>query len=243
VISAGCDHQMIPGAQSCSCAECGAVCTGKFGGCATVWLRGPRPIAHTQSEDPLPMRRAPSPNTEPVSHGPLTVRGGRLDTLARVDPRASAQQALSQVGTSTANGSGAPDPSRLDTLEAAIVALSDRLDRLSAQMATLVAPARTGPRDVGEAVERELQSRMGPFVDEAWAAVSRVAAAFLSASQAGRFDYASQLAGGVSDAAAQATNGGSPANGSGLPASVKDTATVGGNPRRPPSGWRSEEVV
>ena len=36
-----CDHLMVASYDSCSCAECGVVCRGKFPGCATVWAAGP----------------------------------------------------------------------------------------------------------------------------------------------------------------------------------------------------------
>jgi hypothetical protein len=32
---------MVAGSSSCSCAVCGAVCTGRFAGCPEVWERGP----------------------------------------------------------------------------------------------------------------------------------------------------------------------------------------------------------
>jgi hypothetical protein len=40
-IHEGCDHLMAADVDSCSCAECGVVCHGKFPGCATVWAAGP----------------------------------------------------------------------------------------------------------------------------------------------------------------------------------------------------------
>jgi hypothetical protein len=32
---------MVAGSSSCTCARCGAVCTGRFNGCAAVWAHGP----------------------------------------------------------------------------------------------------------------------------------------------------------------------------------------------------------
>lgn len=43
-IREGCDHAMVAGRDSCSCAECGAVCHGLFPGCASVWAAGPRRV-------------------------------------------------------------------------------------------------------------------------------------------------------------------------------------------------------
>lgn len=36
---------MTAGETSCSCTECGVVCTGRFAGCVSVWRRGPRPVS------------------------------------------------------------------------------------------------------------------------------------------------------------------------------------------------------
>jgi hypothetical protein len=44
-IREGCDHAMVASQDSCSCAECGAVCHGLFPGCTTVWAAGPRHLA------------------------------------------------------------------------------------------------------------------------------------------------------------------------------------------------------
>jgi hypothetical protein len=39
-IDARCDHPMAPDGESCRCDVCGAVCEGRFKGCAPVWARG-----------------------------------------------------------------------------------------------------------------------------------------------------------------------------------------------------------
>ncbi len=47
-IREGCDHAMVAGSDSCSCAECAAVCRGLFPGCASVWAAGPRRVTLTK---------------------------------------------------------------------------------------------------------------------------------------------------------------------------------------------------
>ena len=44
---------MVAGASSCTCAECGVVCTGRFNGCPAVWARGPVAVAapHVMEQD------------------------------------------------------------------------------------------------------------------------------------------------------------------------------------------------
>ena len=32
---------MMAGSSACTCAKCGAVCSGRFNGCPAVWERGP----------------------------------------------------------------------------------------------------------------------------------------------------------------------------------------------------------
>ncbi|GAC1320039.1 MAG: hypothetical protein NVSMB16_15490 [Acidimicrobiales bacterium] len=51
-IQAGCDHPMVANRpDACTCLECGVVCHGKFGGCATVWARGPQRIHWRRPSD------------------------------------------------------------------------------------------------------------------------------------------------------------------------------------------------
>lgn len=38
-IAPGCAHVMVAGENGCACKECGAVCRGRFAGCARVWAR------------------------------------------------------------------------------------------------------------------------------------------------------------------------------------------------------------
>ena len=45
---------MVAGESFCSCAVCGAVCTGRYGGCEKVWANGPQPV--TLRPTPKPER-------------------------------------------------------------------------------------------------------------------------------------------------------------------------------------------
>ncbi|HEX2273781.1 MAG TPA: BTAD domain-containing putative transcriptional regulator [Acidimicrobiales bacterium] len=51
---------MTAGAEACTCSVCEVVCTGRFGGCADVWARGPQPV-HIVELEPTP----PSPEEVP----------------------------------------------------------------------------------------------------------------------------------------------------------------------------------
>jgi len=43
---------MVAGTDACHCDVCGYVCTGRFGGCAGVWARGPRDVTFTPRPTP-----------------------------------------------------------------------------------------------------------------------------------------------------------------------------------------------
>lgn len=44
-IAEGCSHAMVAGSNGCACADCGAVCVGRFAGCARVWARSAPTVA------------------------------------------------------------------------------------------------------------------------------------------------------------------------------------------------------
>ncbi|MEA2826046.1 MAG: hypothetical protein QOG43_485 [Actinomycetota bacterium] len=53
---------MRAGADSCTCEQCGVVCTGRFQGCPEVWARGPIPVLLTAAATddlPLALTRGP----------------------------------------------------------------------------------------------------------------------------------------------------------------------------------------
>ena len=43
-ICEGCGSPMIASSSSCTCDQCGTVCTGRFSSCRDVWARGPQPF-------------------------------------------------------------------------------------------------------------------------------------------------------------------------------------------------------
>src|SRR5947209_4320780 len=79
-IVVGCDHPMTAGTSTCTCAECNVVCTGRFGGCAEVWERGPREVARVEMrpkvvatappivQEVVPVRHEAAPQNEPAPH-------------------------------------------------------------------------------------------------------------------------------------------------------------------------------
>lgn len=78
-----CDHPMVAATDSCRCEACGAVCEGRFKGCARVWERGPIVLDITR----------------PPRDGS---RGGRATTGA---------PAASSAELARSNGRGTPDAS------------------------------------------------------------------------------------------------------------------------------------
>jgi hypothetical protein len=74
-IRAGCDHAMVAGRESCSCAHCGAVCHGLFSGCANVWAAGPREITLTR---PHSTRESPTSTGTPLAPLPATTSAQEL---------------------------------------------------------------------------------------------------------------------------------------------------------------------
>jgi hypothetical protein len=67
-IHEGCAHPMVAGPSSCTCAECGAVCRGRFNGCPAVWSLAAPPaipvLTATSTATPDP----PSlPRSQPAS--------------------------------------------------------------------------------------------------------------------------------------------------------------------------------
>lgn len=64
----GCDHPMTAAGGCCTCAHCGARCTGRFKGCAAVWARGPLPESLRQGPTPAPSLARPRPRPEAGEH-------------------------------------------------------------------------------------------------------------------------------------------------------------------------------
>lgn len=69
-IFAGCAHPMLVSGRSCTCAHCGARCTGRFGGCGEVWARGTQPEL-AGAAPPVP-RTAPPATAPPFPSRPAS---------------------------------------------------------------------------------------------------------------------------------------------------------------------------
>ncbi|MBW3548159.1 MAG: hypothetical protein KY452_08530 [Actinobacteria bacterium] len=106
----GCDHPMTAEPSSCSCERCGAVCTGRFRGCADVWDKGPRHVA----------ARRPGSLTSDLTSDPVDATGMSV-VLAHLFERV---EALEHTVT------GAPDKAvQLGSLEELAERTVDELDR------------------------------------------------------------------------------------------------------------------
>src|SRR5919106_5602520 len=78
-----CDHQMVPNAHACRCEACGAICEGRFEGCARVWAPGPLEIKIVRP--PRDSRRGQRGGVLPPSTRLATARAasnGKVDTPA-----------------------------------------------------------------------------------------------------------------------------------------------------------------
>ncbi|HEX2042396.1 MAG TPA: bacterial transcriptional activator domain-containing protein [Acidimicrobiales bacterium] len=126
---------MTAGAEACTCSVCGVVCTGRFGGCADVWARGPQPV-HIVELEPMP----PSPEEvpEPV-----------MDEAPPPEPEeapAPAPAATAPPGRDPATEVLLWLRGEFDYVNSQIQALSDRLARQEAAV-----------RAVAEARQEELE--------------------------------------------------------------------------------------
>ena len=74
-ISDHCTHPMRAGAASCTCDECGVVCTGLFDACSDVWARGPHPVLLSRR----PRTDVRSPVVLPPANGHQRPRRGTTD--------------------------------------------------------------------------------------------------------------------------------------------------------------------
>ncbi|MHB1987954.1 MAG: hypothetical protein ACYCSF_08220 [Acidimicrobiales bacterium] len=75
-ITAGCDHAMQASTESCTCPECGVICSGRFKACPAVWAAGPRTVVLARRR-PVATSRAVA--TAGVARGPVHSNG--------IDPR------------------------------------------------------------------------------------------------------------------------------------------------------------
>jgi BMFP domain-containing protein YqiC len=115
-ICEGCGAPMIASSSSCTCDQCGTVCTGRFSSCRDVWARGPQPFtvvappqvpapgtpsstpasvagnghAHLQAGADLDSTADPTPLPFPPSRPPAGT-----STLAEIESRLGAVEAVS----------------------------------------------------------------------------------------------------------------------------------------------------
>lgn len=133
-ICEGCEAPMVASSSSCTCAVCGTTCTGRFAGCASVWARGPVPVAVTRR--PLRTRGEPavlvssSPTDGSVLRG-TSGDGGSADVERPVG--ASAPGISADVLRRVLEG--------LDANAAAVRALHEKVDELDARLGELAARA------------------------------------------------------------------------------------------------------
>ncbi len=134
---------MVAGATSCTCAECGAECKGKFAGCVDVWARGPRAVAvratparrleafiNTKADETPPADPAPSVAGVEASDGfDDEALRSLVDQLARrcetLEAEAARVDALAGVQAEAASTS------------AAVAAIGRHLDQLATRLAPL----------------------------------------------------------------------------------------------------------
>ena len=140
-IREGCGHPMVAGQSSCSCAQCGVECPGKFTACTTVWDRGPRQVTIVRA----PATEAPRevvPSRVQHSTAPAA-EAGRAQPVDRVE--ATLAGVLAEVRLlhdavthqQRSNGQPHPEPS----------GATERLVQLSTEL----------PNRVGSAVRRALE--------------------------------------------------------------------------------------
>jgi hypothetical protein len=101
-IKEGCDHAMVAGKASCSCGVCGAVCTGRFDACASVWAAGPREV-HLLASDNGRTGVNATLISGAESRGPR--RGGAPAKRPRLRGGAPDDQTAGTPNGSTTNGS------------------------------------------------------------------------------------------------------------------------------------------
>lgn len=151
-----CAHPMTAGSSSCSCEVCGAVCTGRFRGCADVWDKGPRHVAasgpgsshrlDTAPAGDTPHGAPPAPDDQLVASGDLasdlvdgTVDGtGMSEVLAHLFERVEALEALETVPAHVSAGAGTGGQAGTG----AMAAIADQLEHLTARLSSLDALGR-----------------------------------------------------------------------------------------------------
>ncbi len=159
---------MEAGASTCTCAQCGAICRGRFSGCVDVWARGPRSVTVVVKPTEEPVRRSridpvidlPQP-TEPIGieapridvHANGT-SGGDQSTMVMLDHLWEKLRDLES--TVAAEHDGPPTNARLEAVSNAVGGIAGGLDRLVGQVRGLQAlPLRL------EKLEAEVKQKQG----------------------------------------------------------------------------------
>ncbi|MGI9032284.1 MAG: BTAD domain-containing putative transcriptional regulator [Acidimicrobiales bacterium] len=117
-----CDHPMTAGQQACTCDVCGAVCTGRFGGCPDVWEQGPKPLHLIDRR--LPTTTAAIAPDEEAGGAAMTDESNVYDDPIE-EPPAPADPAAQVLAWLRGE---------FDDVNANIAALSDRLARQEAAL-------------------------------------------------------------------------------------------------------------
>jgi hypothetical protein len=181
-IREGCDHAMVAGKDSCSCADCGAVCLGLFKGCAHVWAAGPRSVVLTRptsgQRSLVPISATPvEAATEAVRStpaGPAVAAGAAAVVAAGAVVPADAG-AVGEVTAAMETGGEPDDRSDIRALRDDVDLLLWKVDQLQqaavpleqmAQAASKIeAAAAALPDQVTEAVSSALQTQRRAMTD------------------------------------------------------------------------------
>ena len=159
-IDSGCGHPMVAGSASCTCAECGAKCPGRYNGCKDVWAAGPvkrGSFAGTTTPVSSPPQAIPGAGV-PVPLGNGAGSPGLESRLRHLDT-AVAQVSDDILALRKASGRPAAtnDDDRLSRLE-------DRLDRLAVDLVEALRLMRPLPPAL-EAEQAQLDD-LGQRVDD-----------------------------------------------------------------------------
>ncbi len=163
---------MVAGGSTCTCAQCGAVCRGRFTGCVDVWARGPRSVTVRVKPTEEPVRRS-RPAPIDVSHATeaLRIEAPRIDvhtngtgdsgadvtsTTAMLDPLWEKLRELESAVSERKEGAP-PANARLEALSNAVSGIASGLDRLLPEVGALQAlPARL------EGLEADVKQKQAP---------------------------------------------------------------------------------
>ena len=140
---------MVASASSCTCDQCGVVCTGRFSSCRDVWARGPQPFT-VVSPPAMPTPVAPGSGSAAGAanngHGDRSVAGQHAALQSQpLPPAAGYSSGLEQV---------ADIESRLGALEAVAAYVQALRRALRKELERVGAEAKDRDRLLAEATER-----------------------------------------------------------------------------------------